>query len=160
MSALLYSALHWGLAVLVYLWIAQAFSGDFAHSEMNFAGAMLLLAVTLVGSTLQLPGVGGGAQVASFIALTTIFGVEQEPAAAVAVVLWLVTFASPALVGIPLLIHEGLSMGELRKLARAEAEAEKVGESISPLCKVSPSIAKTGSHEGRARWKRPFCSPH
>jgi uncharacterized protein (TIRG00374 family) len=148
--ALLYSALHWGLVALVYLWIAQAFSRDFAHSEMNFAGAMLLLAVTLVGSTLQLPGVGGGAQVASFIALTTIFGVEQEPAAAVAVVLWLVTFASPALVGVPLLIHEGLSMGELRKLARAEAEAEKVGEHLAAV-QVSPNISKSGSSEGRAR---------
>ena len=148
--ALFYTALHWGLVALTYLWVAQAFSRDFAHSEMNFPGAMLLLAVTLVGSTLQLPGVGGGAQVASFIALTTIFGVEQEPAAAVAVVLWLVTFAAPTLLGIPLLIHEGLSMGELRKLARAEAEAEKVGGHLAAV-EVSGTVSKSGSGEGRAR---------
>ena len=91
---------------------------------------MLLLAVTLVGSALQLPGVGGGAQVASFIALTTIFGVEQEPAAAIAIVLWLITFAVSTLVGVPLLIHEGLSMGELRKLARAETAAEEPGSTF------------------------------
>ena len=92
---------------------------------------MLLLAVTLVGSALQLPGVGGGAQVASIVALTTIFGVEQEPAIAIAVVLWLITFAGCTLVGIPLLIHEGMSMGELRQLARAEAEAEEAGKHIA-----------------------------
>jgi hypothetical protein len=148
--ALLYTAVHWTLVALIYLWVCQAFSGDFAHSEMNFPGAMLLLAVTLVGSTLQLPGVGGGAQVASFIALTTIFGVEQEPAAAVAVVLWLITFAAPTLVGIPLLIHEGLSMGELRKLAKAEAEAEKVGGHLAAV-EVPGNASKSRNREGRAR---------
>jgi len=84
-----------------------------------------------VGSVLQLPGVGGGAQVASFIALTSIFGVEQEPAAAIAIVLWLITFVAAILVGVPLLIREGLSMGELRNLARAERVAEKTGKHVS-----------------------------
>ncbi len=129
--AVAYTAAHWGLVTLAYLWIARAFAGAFVQSDVNFPGAMLLLAVTLVGSVLQLPGVGGGAQVASFIALTTIFGVEQEPAAAIAIVLWLITFAASTLVGVPLLIHEGLSMGELRNLARDEAAAERAGKHVS-----------------------------
>ena len=131
LAALFYTALHWFLAVLIYLWVAHAFAGAFLHSDMNFSGAMLLLAVTLVGSVLQLPGVGGGAQIAAFIGLTKIFGMEQEPAAAVAVVLWIITFAGTAIVGIPLLIHEGMSVGELRHLARSEAEAEEVGKHIA-----------------------------
>ena len=45
--------------------------------------------------------------------------------------LWLITFAGSTVVGIPLLIHEGMSVGELRKLARAEAEAEEVGTHIA-----------------------------
>ncbi len=131
MAAIFYTAAHWILVTLIYLEVANAFSGVFLHSEMNFSGAMLLLAVTLVGSVLQLPGVGGGAQIASFIGLTKIFGVEQEPAAAIAVVLWIITFAGGTLAGIPLLIHEGMSVGDLRKLARAEAEAEESGKHIS-----------------------------
>jgi uncharacterized protein (TIRG00374 family) len=130
-AAILYTAAHWTLAVLIYLWVAKAFGDVFLHSDMNFAGAMLILAVTLVGSALQLPGVGGGAQIASFIGMTNIFGIEQEPAVAIAVTLWIVTFASCTLAGIPLLIHEGMSMGELRKLARAEAEAEELGKHIA-----------------------------
>ena len=130
-AAIGYTAAHWVLATLIYLWVAKAFSGAFVHSDMNFAGAMLLLAVTLVGSVLQLPGIGGGAQIASIVGLTAIFGVEQEPAIAVAVVLWMITFASCTLVGIPLLIHEGMSVGELRQLARAEAAAEEVGKHIA-----------------------------
>jgi glycosyltransferase 2 family protein len=126
-----YTAAHWVLAVLIYMWVAQSFGGAFVHSDMNFWGAMLLLAVTLVGSVLQLPGIGGGAQIASIVALTAIFGVEQEPAIAIAAVLWIITFAGNTLVGIPLLIHEGMSLGELRKLARAEAEAEEAGKHIA-----------------------------
>jgi hypothetical protein len=84
-----------------------------------------------VGSVLNLPGLGGGAQFATFIGLTKIFNVDQEPAAAIAVVLWLITFAGSAMAGVPLLIHEGMSMGELRKLARAEAQAEEIGAHIT-----------------------------
>ena len=129
--AVAYTAAHWGLVALVYLMVCRAFSATFPDTMMNFTGAMLLLAVTLVGSVLQLPGVGGGAQVASIVALTTIFQLDQEPALAIAMVLWAITFASPALVGIPLLIHEGLSLGELRHLAQAEAKAEEAGEHLS-----------------------------
>jgi glycosyltransferase 2 family protein len=129
--AIAYSVAHWGLASAIYWGVAHAFAANFTDSDINFPGAMLLLALTLVGSVLNLPGLGGGAQYASFIGLTNIFGVDVEPAMAMAVVLWIITFAGSALVGIPLLIHEGLSMGELRKLARAEAQAEEVGAHIA-----------------------------
>ncbi len=141
-AALLYTALHWFLAVLIFLGVAKAFAASFQHSDMNFAGAMLLLAVTLVGSVLQLPGVGGGAQIAAFIGLTKIFGVQPEPAMAVAVVLWIITFAGSTLVGIPLLIHEGMSMGDLRQLARAEAEAEEAGKHVTVPVANPISISK------------------
>jgi len=52
-------------------------------------------------------------------------------AAAAAVVTWLVTFAGSCLAGLPLLIREGLSMGDLRRLARAEARAERAGSHVS-----------------------------
>lgn len=145
--AVFYTALHWGLVTLIYLWTARAFPTAFTLSDVTFPGAMLLLAVTLVGSVFQLPGVGGGAQVLSFFALTTIFSVEQEPAAAIAILLWLITFAASALVGVPLLIHEGLSMGELRNLARAERAAEHARSHVS-LSRVSGAGSR---HESGGR---------
>jgi uncharacterized protein (TIRG00374 family) len=120
-----YTALHWLLVVYVYVWVPHSFGGAF--DAIDFSGAMVLLAITMVGSTAQLPGVGGGTQLASFLVFTVIFGVEKEPAAAAAIILWLITFAASCLAGLPLLIREGWSMGELRRLARAEAEAEAVG---------------------------------
>jgi len=123
LAAMFYSAIHWGLLVLVFLLVVRSFGGR--PAEFNFASAMLLLAVTMIGSTVQLPGVGGGAQVASFIALTRIFKTEGEAAAAIAVVLWLVAFAAPCLAGVPLLIREGWSIGSLRGLARSEGQQEE-----------------------------------
>ena len=61
----------------------------------------------------------------------------QEPAAAAAIVLWLVTFATPCLAGVPLLIHEGWSMGELRQLARAETAAEEAGTHVTDVTEIS-----------------------
>jgi hypothetical protein len=124
--AVAYSALHWGLVVFIYLLVMRSFDGPIG--QLTYSNAMLVLAFTMLGSLVQLPGVGGGAQLASFIALTRIFRIEQEPAAAAAVVTWLITFAGSCLAGLPLLIHEGLSMGELRRLASAEVEAETHGQ--------------------------------
>jgi uncharacterized protein (TIRG00374 family) len=119
-AALIYSALHWFLVLLVYLWVAHAFGGTLG--AISLGDAMLVVAFTLVGSAVQLPGVGGGAQVATFLAFTTILGVEKEPAAAAAIVLWLISFAACSLAGVPLLLREGFSPGKLRAIAQHEKQ--------------------------------------
>src|SRR5207247_7974421 len=106
-----YSVSHWFLVLLVYLWVSHSFGG--ALASLNLGDAMLVMAFTLVGSAIQLPGVGGGSQVAAFLAYTAVFGVEKEAAAAASIVMWLITFAACSLAGVPLLIHEGLSLGKL-----------------------------------------------
>jgi len=125
--SIFYSVTHWLLVLMVYLWVSHSFGGTLG--TISLGDAMLVMAFTLVGSAVQLPGVGGGSQVASFLAYTTIFGVEKEPAAAAAIVMWLITFAACSLAGVPLLIHEGLSLGKLREMAEHEKEA--AGESAA-----------------------------
>jgi uncharacterized protein (TIRG00374 family) len=120
MLAVFYSAAHWFLVLLVYLWVAHAFGG--ALGTIRLGDAMLVLALTLAGSAVQLPGVGGGAQVATFLAFTTVLGVEREPAAAAAIVLWLISFAACSLAGVPLLFHEGFSPRKLREIAQHEKQ--------------------------------------
>jgi hypothetical protein len=120
-----YSSLHWFLVLLIYLWVSHSFPGTL--SSISLGDAMLVLAFTLVGSAVQLPGVGGGSQVACFLAYTAIFGVEKEPAAAATIVLWLITFAACSLAGVPLLIREGWSLGELKRMTEQEKEAETGG---------------------------------
>ncbi len=113
-----YSTVHWFLVLLIYFWVSHSFGG--ALSTLSLGDAMLLLAFTLVGSVVQLPAVGGGAQALAIFAYTKVFGIETETAVAAAIVLWLVTFAACSLAGVPLLIHEGFSLGKLRQMAKLE----------------------------------------
>jgi uncharacterized protein (TIRG00374 family) len=137
-AAVLYSALHWFFIVVIYDLVAGSFGGRL--EQLGLAAAVVVLAFSMVGSTVQLPGVGGGAQLATFVAFTVVFGVEKEPAAAAAILIWLVTFAACTLAGVPLLVREGWSVAELRRLARAEAKAEAAdGQAV-----VSGTGAPTG----------------
>lgn len=126
--AVLYSAVHWFLILLVYYWGTHAF-GDAspAMAQLGLGQVMLVMAFSLVGSVVQLPAVGGGAQLAAGLVYSKIFGVETETATAAAVVLWLIGFAVVTAVGVPLLIQEGLSLGKLRELAH---EKEAAGEAV------------------------------
>ena len=117
--AILLSAAHWGLVFLVYVWITYSFRGKFV--QLSFADVLLLMAFTLAGSIFQLPLAGGGSQLAA-ISVYKFFGIENEPATAAAIVLWLITFAACSLVGVPSLVHEGFSIGKLKELAEHEKE--------------------------------------
>jgi multisubunit Na+/H+ antiporter MnhB subunit len=128
-AASFYSAAHWARVVVIYDLIVRSFGGRFA--EFDTRGAMMLVVVTLFGSVFQLPGVGGGTQILSFVGLTQIFGLEREPAAAAAILMWIINGVVVCLPGVPLLIREGWSMASLRRLAQAEEEAEKVGAHVS-----------------------------
>jgi len=113
--AIFYSGVHWFLVLLVYYWGSRSFGGRLG--ALTLGQVMLVMAFSLVGSVVQLPAVGGGAQLASALVFTKIFGVETEPATAAAIVLWLIGFAACSLAGVPFLIQEGLSLGKLRELA-------------------------------------------
>jgi uncharacterized protein (TIRG00374 family) len=133
-AALVLSFFHWFLVLFCYYVVVKAFSGRL--SSLTFSDAILVLVFTLVGSAVQLPGVGGGSQALSIVALTRLYGVEQEPAVAAAMVLWLVTFAACSIAGVPLLLKEGLSLGELRRMREHENEeidAEIVQHPAKPL---------------------------
>jgi glycosyltransferase 2 family protein len=116
--ATVYSGLHWMVVALVYYWVSHSFTGTL-HT-LGVADSLLVLAFTLVGSTIQLPGIGGGSQAGAIIAYTTIFGVEREPAVAAAMVLWAITFAGCSILGVPMLIHEGWGLHELKRMAAEE----------------------------------------
>ncbi len=125
-KAVFYSIAHWALVALAFLWVCEGFGGGLRH--LGYADQMLLLGVTMLGAMVQLPAVGGGAQAASFFALTAFFGIKQEPAAAAAIILWLVTFAAVLVVGVPLFIRQGLSMHQLWQLASESKREEQLAE--------------------------------
>ena len=115
------SAVHWMLIILIYYLVPLAFGGQLA--ALRFQDSILVLAMTLVGSIFQLPGVGGGPQLVMTGAYTSLFGVPRESAVAAAMVLWLITFASCIFAGLPILFREGWSLGDLRKMREQEDAA-------------------------------------
>ena|ERR1700674_3972673 len=117
-AAVIYSAIHWALVLAIYFLVTQSFGGKL--EQLSLGDVMLVLAFTLVGSVVQLPAVGGGSQALAIFAFTKVFGVESEPAVAAAMVIWLISFAFCSLAGVPILIREGFSLGQLKELAERE----------------------------------------
>lgn len=120
-AAIFYSLIHWLLVVVVCFLVLRSFGGRLG--TLSFADAVLVLVFSMVGSAVQLPAVGGGAQALTAFALMKLYGVPQEPAIAAALILWLVMFAACSLGGVPLLFREGWRLGDLKRL-RQEENAE------------------------------------
>ena len=109
-----YSLLVWAPVVLTYWSVTRAFG--WPMTRLDLGAVLLLLAITVVGSLLLIPGVGGGTQVATVVALTELFGIPLEVATSVAIVLWLLTYMIVLVPGLPLAAREGLTWQRLRSM--------------------------------------------
>jgi hypothetical protein len=89
---------------------------------MTLSNVFPLMGSSMVGSLIQLPGVGGGSQLATISALQHIFHVPHELAASCGILLWLATFVSVIPVGLILAHFERLS---LRKLSEESGRQEQ-----------------------------------
>mgnify|MGYP001316473086 CR=1 FL=1 len=118
----------WLSVVSVGMWyiIALAYQ-EVTHSygvpalEIPVSQLLILMGSSMVGSMLQLPAVGGGSQMATIAALSSVFDVPPEMAASCGILLWLVTFAAVVPLGLALAHRERLS---LRKLSKESHQAE------------------------------------
>jgi uncharacterized protein (TIRG00374 family) len=96
----------------------------------NFPQALLLLGFTLVGSLVQLPGVGGGVQATTIFGLTAVFGANLTIATSAGLLIWLISFYAVAPFGAALATKEGIRWrqvehdAEVQELAEEEAEQQ------------------------------------
>jgi len=104
---------------LAYHQTAHVFGED--PLDIRLVQVLLLMGSSMLGSVLQLPGVGGGSQLATIAALEHIFDVPKELAASCGIMLWLVTFVAVIPLGLLLAHHERLS---LRKLSQESHQEE------------------------------------
>jgi hypothetical protein len=114
------SVLMWAMIAVAYKEVAHAYNTP--KLEIPQTQIFLLMASSMVGSLVQLPGVGGGSQFATIETLNHIFGVPPELATSCGIMLWLVTFIAVVPVGLLLAHRERLS---LRKLSQESHEAEQ-----------------------------------
>lgn len=116
------SVLMWWFIALAYKEVTHAYGAPM--DAMSVTKVLLLMGASMIGSLVQLPGVGGGSQLATISALDHVFDiVPKELAVSCGIMLWLVTFVAVVPVGLFLSHRERLS---LRKLSEETAQAEEV----------------------------------
>ena len=107
-----------GYTVAVWLLIGDAFYCVFrafpALDVLNFSDVVMTLGFVCFGSVLQIPGVGGGIQVATILVLTEMYNVPLERASAVSLVLWVSSFVSVVPLGLIFSFHEGVKWRNMR----------------------------------------------
>jgi len=116
------SLVMWWFIALSYAEVAHAYGA--AMQDMSVTRVLLILGSSMVGSMLQLPGVGGGSQLAAIEALDKVFHVPREIAVSCGILLWLVSFVAVVPVGLLLAHRERLS---LRAVAEESEKAEASG---------------------------------
>jgi uncharacterized protein (TIRG00374 family) len=120
------------IVVSVAMWylIAQAYNQVILSygAPLQAVGTsedFLLIFASMLGSLVQLPGVGGGSQLATITTLQRVFDVPPELAASCGILLWMVTFMSVIPLGLTLAHRERLS---LRRLSEESQVQEKLAE--------------------------------
>jgi len=109
---------------IAYHQTAHVFGED--PLDIRLVQVLLLMGSSMLGSVLQLPGVGGGSQLATIAALEHIFDVPKELAASCGIMLWLTTFVAVIPAGLLLAHHERLSLRKLSQESHQEGVAEAV----------------------------------
>jgi uncharacterized membrane protein YbhN (UPF0104 family) len=99
-------------------------------NQMKADDVMLMMCASMFGSMVQLPGVGGGSQLAVITVLSKVFGdepynVTPELAVSCGMMLWLVTFMAVIPAGIIMARYEHISLRAVAQESETEAEAEK-----------------------------------
>lgn len=115
------SLLMWFMIIMAYQEVAHSYGVAILNIERS--QVLVLMGASMIGSMVQLPGIGGGSQLATIATLQRVFDVPPELAASCGIMLWLVTFVAVVPVGLLLSHHERLS---LRKLSEETAAADEV----------------------------------
>ena len=116
-----YTIVEWALIAFAFACVFRAFP---ATADLGMPDVVILLGFVCFGSVLQIPGVGGGMQIAAVVVLTEFFGVGFGAASGIALTLWVISFVMIVPVGLALAFHEGIQWRNLRHL-----EASNGGQS-------------------------------
>lgn len=120
------SLIHWGMISFAYLETAHAFVADPILSSLHLSQCMLLMAASMVSSTIQLPILGWFSQIGlTTAAMQGFFHIAWEPALGCSAALLLVTFLSVIPLGLIWAQFEHVS------LTKVTEESEQAGEEIA-----------------------------
>ena len=116
-------------SLLIWLLIASTYwltlhSYPALRSQIHVTDVPLVMGASTLGSIIQLPGVGGGSQLAVIGILSSpVFGLGHELAVSAGIMLWIVTFVSVTPMGLFLAHREKLSLTRLSSESQQEEES-------------------------------------
>jgi len=108
-----YTALEWVLVAFCILALFRAYPD---MPRLGVGEVIVFMGLVSFGSLFQIPGIGGGVQVAAVLVLSEIYHVPIELASSVALMIWFVTFVVVVPIGLPLALHEGLGWRKMRQM--------------------------------------------
>jgi uncharacterized protein (TIRG00374 family) len=117
----LYSLLEWFIIISCFVCMFRAFP---ATEHFSLTDVIVFVGVVSIGAAIQIPGVGGGMQVASILVLTEFFRLSLEVSTGIALVLWMVSFLVVVPVGLVLTFRQGLNLRKLTHISEEEQAAE------------------------------------
>ncbi|HSC28735.1 MAG TPA: lysylphosphatidylglycerol synthase transmembrane domain-containing protein [Vicinamibacterales bacterium] len=121
-AALLWSFPLW-LSIAGGIWLAsQAFRITFP-----FSASFLVMMMLVVGVAVPTPGAIGGYHAAYQISVETFFGAPTDRAVGCAIVLHAISFVPVTLLGVALMLNEGLTLAGAKHLAEAAEHADSTG---------------------------------
>ncbi len=120
LGLLLWSIVEWTLIVACYVFILKSFPST---SAWTLTDVVIFMGFVSFGAAVQIPGVGGGVQVASILVFTEFFGIPFESATGLALVMWGITFVIIVPIGVVLAFREGLNWRSLSRISTEEGSA-------------------------------------
>jgi uncharacterized protein (TIRG00374 family) len=107
-----YTLMEWLLIAACYACVLKAFG---SAVRFSFIDVLILMGFVSFGSLVQLPAVGGGAQITAVLVLTEVFAVPIEVATGLSLLLWLISFVAILPAGALLAVREGLTWARIRE---------------------------------------------
>jgi len=117
-----YTVVEWLVIAASFFCLFRAFP---ATRAFGITDVVIVLGFVAFGSAVQIPGVGGGMQIAAVLVLTEFFGIGFSVASGIAIVLWIISFVSIVPWGLILAFHEGIKWRSLKDLGSAEPDEGK-----------------------------------
>lgn len=102
--------------------------------DASYSIALLLMGFSMIGGLVQLPAVGGGAQLATIVAMVNLLGFPRELAVSAGILLWLVSFHAVTPIGLVLArrAHISLSGSSVDKANRKAEREDRNGSELPP----------------------------
>lgn len=109
----LLTMLEWTFVGGTFLCVLQAFP---AVAHLSVSEALTTMGFVTFAGVIQIPGVGGGMQIATVLVLTELYGIGVEAASGVALVLWATNFLVALPLGLTMAFHEGIRWRTMKQM--------------------------------------------